>query len=90
MKRVPEKRDAFGHEMWAYLTGGSPYEIVERDDGYIDAGSGTGQYFAEFRNWPGRQRQSMRYVHGARALDIGCGAGGWRSTFNTRGCGLPR
>ena len=75
MKRVPEKRDAFGQEMWAYLNGGLPYEVVERDDGYIDAGPGTSLYFAEFRNWPKRQRQSMKYIRGARALDIGCGAG---------------
>lgn len=75
MKRVPEKRDAFGQEMWAYLKGGSPYEIAERDDGYIDTSRFTSLYFAEFRDWPKRQRQSMRYVCGTRALDIGCGAG---------------
>ncbi len=75
MKRVLEKHDAFGQEMWAYLKGGLPYEIVERDDGYIDASQFTSLYFAEFRNWPKRQRQSIRYVCGTRALDIGCGAG---------------
>ena len=75
MKKVSEQRDTFGQEMWAFLKGGHGYEIVERDDGYIDAGPATSEYFAEFRNWPKRQRQSMRYVHGVHALDIGGGAG---------------
>lgn len=33
--------------MWAYLNGGEPYEVVERDDGFISAANSTGDYFAE-------------------------------------------
>ncbi len=66
MKKILEKHDAFGQEMWAYLKGELPYEIVERDDGYIDASQFTSLYFAEFRTWPKRQRQSMRSDRGRR------------------------
>jgi len=34
----PEE-DAFGQMIWAYYKGREVFEIVERDDGYIDVGS---------------------------------------------------
>jgi cyclopropane fatty-acyl-phospholipid synthase-like methyltransferase len=57
------------------LQGWSPFEIVERDDGYIDAANSTGQYFAEFKVLPERQKLGMKFVRGDNALDVGCGAG---------------
>lgn len=72
---VPRNRDAFGREMWAFLQGGAPYEIVERDDGYIDTALSTGSYFAQFKQWPKHQRQAMRFVRSPKVLDVGCGAG---------------
>jgi SAM-dependent methyltransferase len=50
-------------------------EIVERDDGFIDASRiGSQSYLAPYRRWPSHQRRAMRFVRG-RVLDIGCGAG---------------
>lgn len=75
MNPITSRNDAFGLEMWACYKGGPPFEIVERDDGYIDAANSTGQYFAEFKDWPTRQQRAMRFVRGDNALDVGCGAG---------------
>ena len=50
-------------------------EIVERDDGFIDASKlGTALYLAPFGRWPAHHRRAMRFVRG-RVLDVGCGAG---------------
>jgi SAM-dependent methyltransferase len=49
-------------------------ELVERDDGYIEATEGPAPYFAPYRRWPGHQRRAMRFVRG-RVLDVGAGAG---------------
>jgi SAM-dependent methyltransferase len=50
-------------------------EIVEREDGYINAGSiGPAMYLAPFRRWPPHVRKGMRFVRG-RVLDVGAGAG---------------
>jgi len=76
MKSVAAKRDASGREMWAFLNkSGEPLEIVERDDAYITAAPSTAGYFAEFRRWPKREREAIRYRRGHTALDVGCEAG---------------
>jgi 2-polyprenyl-3-methyl-5-hydroxy-6-metoxy-1,4-benzoquinol methylase len=75
MRQISRRNDAFGLEIWSYLNGGPPFEIVERDDGYIDAAMSTSRYFADFRRWPNRQKHGMRFVRGRNALDVGCGAG---------------
>jgi SAM-dependent methyltransferase len=89
MPRITSRNDAFGSEMWAYLTEGNRDEIVERDDGFITSGDGPRRYFADYRAWARRERRAMRFVHGSRALDVGCGAGrvslhlqrrGWKAT----------
>jgi SAM-dependent methyltransferase len=50
-------------------------EIVERDDGFIDASRfGPQLYLAPYRRWPPHERRAMRFVRG-RVLDVGCGAG---------------
>ncbi len=67
-------KDAFGQEMWAYLQGQKSYEIIERDDGYIDLSEGAPAYFAEFSDWPEIQRKAIKYVKG-KILDVGAGAG---------------
>ncbi|HEV2983117.1 MAG TPA: class I SAM-dependent methyltransferase, partial [Vicinamibacterales bacterium] len=74
-KRITGHDDAFGLEMLSYLKGGSPFEIVERDDGYIEAARSTAHYFARFEHWPRRQQLSMRFVNAQHVLDVGCGAG---------------
>lgn len=60
--------DAFG-EM---LLGGAGLEIVERDDGFLDAV--TLAYFAPVAEWPAVERRALRWVRG-RVLDAGVGAG---------------
>src|SRR5262245_26822806 len=75
MSRITASHDAYGHELWACLTEGHAEEIVERDDGFIAASDWPKRYFADFKTWPAHERQSMRFVKGVRALDIGCGAG---------------
>lgn len=66
-------QDAYGRELYSLYRGEESYEIVERDDGYIDAGPG-GAYLAPYRDWPVHQKKAMRCVRG-KVLDIGCGAG---------------
>ncbi len=67
-------KDAFGHEMFDYLNGEACAEIIERDDGYMDYSGGPQGYFRDYKDWPGFERQAMKYAKG-RVLDIGCGAG---------------
>ncbi len=72
---LAEERDAYGAMLLAGLGGDPVVEIVERDDGLIDASSfGTAIYLASFRRWPAHHRRAMRYVRG-RVLDVGCGGG---------------
>ena len=67
--------DAYGRLILDYLETGEGIEIVERDDGFINAsGFGPAAYFAPFRRWPKAERAAMRSVNG-RVLDVGCGAG---------------
>ena len=67
-------KDAYGQEIWAYYLGKPSFEIVERDDEYIDLSPGGKLYFAEYNDWPEFEKTAMKYVKG-RVLDIGCGAG---------------
>jgi SAM-dependent methyltransferase len=67
--------DAYGELMLAMLEGSRSPELVERDDGFINASPfGPRLYFDPFRRWPAHQRRAMRFVRG-RVLDVGCGAG---------------
>ncbi len=67
--------DAYGAILLGHLEGKARVqEIVERDDGFIEATDGPGVYFAPFRRWPAHQRRAMRFVRG-RVLDVGAGAG---------------
>jgi len=70
---MKEHEDAYGRELLDQLEGRAVYEIVERDDGYIDAHPAAG-YLAEYDQWSPAEQESMTFVHG-RVLDIGCGAG---------------
>jgi SAM-dependent methyltransferase len=74
MPKLTDKQDAYGHEIYDYLCGKRTYEVVEREDGYIDFSAGPIDYFAEYEKWPLHQRQAIRLARG-KVLDIGCGAG---------------
>ena len=70
-----ERQDAYGRLIVAHLEGDRrAREIVERDDGFIEATGGPDAYFLPFRRWPAHQRRAMRFVRG-RVLDVGAGAG---------------
>src|SRR5690242_11406997 len=67
--------DGYGELLLAQLAGEERVqEIVERDDGYIEATAGPLGYFAPFRRWPAHQRNAVRSMRG-RVLDVGAGAG---------------
>ncbi|OGN99328.1 MAG: hypothetical protein A2Y89_07455 [Chloroflexi bacterium RBG_13_51_18] len=75
---LTDKQDAFGHEIYDYFKKGKQgppiLEIIERDDGYIDATGGPMAYFSEYNDWHPHQKKAMRFARG-KVLDIGCGAG---------------
>jgi SAM-dependent methyltransferase len=75
MKPVPAHRDAYGHQMWSFLTGGPSVEVVERDDGFVSVAPGNSYYFSSIRQWSATERRAMRFARGRTALDVGCGAG---------------
>ncbi|HSC92185.1 MAG TPA: class I SAM-dependent methyltransferase, partial [Gaiellaceae bacterium] len=67
--------DAYGHLILDFLEGNPrAREIVERDDGFIEATDGPEPYFAPPRRWPSAERRALRWMRG-RVLDVGCGAG---------------
>lgn len=70
-----ETTDAFGHEMWDYFKKRQGYEVIERDDRYIDPSDVAPRlYFAPLKDWPRAEREGVVYAKG-RVLDVGCGAG---------------
>ena len=72
---MKEREDAYGRLVLDHLEGRPAIEIVERDDGSINAsGFGPAAYFAPVRQWPRAERAALRLVRG-RVLDVGVGAG---------------
>lgn len=71
---IKTHQDAYGHEIYDYYKGINNFEIVERDDGYIEVGYSPKLYFSEYRDWHIIEKKAMGYVK-SRVLDIGCGAG---------------
>jgi SAM-dependent methyltransferase len=73
--RITEQSDAYGEMLLAALDGRDAVEIVEREDGFLDASRFNATlYLAPFRGWPTHHRRAMRYARG-RVLDVGCGGG---------------
>jgi SAM-dependent methyltransferase len=71
---VKPGQDGYGQMLLAALDGRHVAEIVERDDGFIEAAVGPAMYLAPFRRWHPLDRRAMRFVRG-RVLDVGCGGG---------------
>ena len=78
----PEE-DPFGQGLLAQFKGRGVLEIVERDDGYIDA-MNCGTYFSEYEDWPSVEKKAMDLVKG-KVLDVGCGAGRHSLYLQNRG-----
>ena len=78
----PEE-DPFGQGLLAQFKGDGVLEIVERDDGYIDA-MNCGTYFSEYEDWPSVEKKAMDLVKG-KVLDVGCGAGRHSLYLQNRG-----
>ncbi len=68
-------RDAFGHMLMDFHQGQETFEIIERDDGFMDAEDHVGAYFAAFEAWHPHEQEAARHLLPGRVLDLGCGAG---------------
>jgi SAM-dependent methyltransferase len=68
----PEE-DAFGQSLLAYYKSNESFQIIERNDSYIDY-MDTKAYFTTYEEWALHEREALSFVKG-RVLDIGCGAG---------------
>ncbi len=75
IKQFRADHDAYGHEIMDYFHGEEVYEIIEREDGYMDASSGVHIYFADFADWWNVEQDAMNCLVPGRVLDLGCGAG---------------
>ncbi len=89
MKRAKKRsryamQDAYGAELLATHAGENDFEIVERDDGYIEAGTTVKMYFTEYADWSPAEKKAIRHAKG-RVLDIGCGAGRHALYLQSRG-----
>ncbi len=75
--------DAFGQMLLRCLSGDEPvFEIIERDDGFIDAGDAR-RYFSE--EIPTLDRWAVERCSG-HVLDIGAGAGRIGLVLQAQGC----
>ncbi len=71
---LKDRQDACGHEFLDYYEKREGYEIVERDDGYLDISYGPAEYFKDPSHWQESVLKALTFARG-RVLDIGCGAG---------------
>ena len=55
--------DVHGHTMWDAWKGRRSFDVVERDDGFIDSIDGS-SYLAGFDEWPEIERKAMGPVKG--------------------------
>jgi SAM-dependent methyltransferase len=76
--------DVFGRALLDWTNGGTTPEIVEREDGFTQAGAGPEVYLSSPGGWPAAERQALRLVRG-RVLDVGCGAGRVALALQERG-----
>jgi SAM-dependent methyltransferase len=73
MNKIKPKEDAFGHALFDAYKDEDVFEVLERDDGFVDAME-TKEYFSNYDKWSPIEQKAMQFVKG-RILDVGCGAG---------------
>jgi len=71
---IKKEKDAYGHHLLEYLEDRKSYEIIERDDNFIEIPKGAPEYFAKYDCWEEYEKKAMKFVKG-KVFDIGCGAG---------------
>ncbi|UCH30956.1 MAG: class I SAM-dependent methyltransferase [Candidatus Bathyarchaeota archaeon] len=81
---IDAEEDAVGQAIRAFYRGNKSFEVIEREDGYIDV-TNPKLYFTEFEYWMPDEKKAIKFVKG-RILDIGCGAG--RHALYLQGKGL--
>lgn len=72
-KTISPEEDAVGQAIWAFQKGNKSFEVIEREDGYIDV-TNPRLYFTEFKDWMADEKKAIEFAKG-RVLDVGCGAG---------------
>ena len=66
--------DTHGQVILKYYNRERSFDVVEREDGFINVDAGAVQYFSEYKDWGRHEKEAIKYAKG-RCLDIGCGAG---------------
>ena len=74
MSILKDHEDAQGHVIYDFYKGKEVDEVIEREDGYIDASTGPKMYLSEYKDWPPHEKKAMKFAKG-KVLDIGSGAG---------------
>ncbi|MBO0702897.1 MAG: class I SAM-dependent methyltransferase [Candidatus Dormibacteraeota bacterium] len=70
---MTEGQDAYGRLVLDQHEGRPAVEMVERDDGFLQATT-EARYFHPIRRWSEPERRAIRMARG-RVLDVGCGPG---------------
>jgi SAM-dependent methyltransferase len=66
--------DAHGQVIFKYYNNERSFDVVEREDGFINIDEGAELYFADFKDWYRHEKDAIKFAKG-KCLDIGCGAG---------------
>ena len=66
---MKDHQDAYGHSIYHYYKNEEGFEIVEREDGYIDASDSLKHFLSIYKDWPSHQKKAMKYVKG-KVLDL--------------------
>ncbi|MBE0699365.1 MAG: class I SAM-dependent methyltransferase [Anaerolineaceae bacterium] len=75
LAQLRKDQDAYGHEIQDFWKGDEAFEIIEREDGFIDVGTDVKGYFAEYVDWSPQEQEGLKHLALGRSLDLGCGAG---------------
>ncbi|WP_276273426.1 class I SAM-dependent methyltransferase [Haloarcula litorea] len=80
---LPET-DAFGAMCRDYHERGDAFEVIERDDGFVDSPAGPEVYFSTPDEWSDREHAALEWAEG-HVLDVGCGPGRHALELQDRG-----